>query len=142
MMRRQTSWAMLALLAVCTLPAAAATPLPRVFFAPQERAAITAMRRAGPQSNFTVAVAAASESTPATAAKSPYAAKLEGISLARTGGNFAWIDGKRYADGASFGAWKLRISSHGVALMRNGQVERQLRVGEPVGKDASTRAAP
>jgi len=124
------------------LPALAAAPLPRVFFAPAERAAITAMRRAGPESAATVAVTAAGgQAASGTAPLS--AAKLDGISLARTGGRFAWIDGRRYPDGAAFGRWRLRVARYGVDLLRGGRVERRLRVGEALaGRDAGTNAAP
>jgi hypothetical protein len=114
-----------------------------MFYSPQERPAITAMRRMGPQPNATIAVVPAVEgATPIVGDAMPHTMKVEGISLARTGGLFAWIGGKRFADGARFGGWQLQISRRGVALQRNGRVERQLRVGEAINMGAGVPAAP
>jgi hypothetical protein len=141
-MMHSRQW-LLPVLAVVSMHTQATQPLPRVFYAPQERSAITAMRRAGPQPNATVAVVTASDAEAApTSGGLPRVMKLDGISLARTGGLFAWIGGKRFADGAQFGSWQLQISQSGVALRRNGRVERQLRVGEAIGQGADVQVAP
>jgi hypothetical protein len=140
-MRRNLSRTTGALLALCALPALAAPPLPRVFYAPQERAAITARRRAGPEPGTSVTIAAPPGQSPDAGGALPQVVKLEGISLARTGGHFAWIGGRRYADGANYGPWQLRISRSGVALVRNGSTVRQVRVGEAIG-GTGTKAAP
>jgi hypothetical protein len=140
MMRDSCWW--LSTLAVVSLQASA-QPLPRVFYSIEERQAITAMRRTGKDPNASVSVVTAAEAAGSpTSDPLPRVMKLEGISLAHSGGVFAWIGGKRYAEGARFGDWQLRISPRGVGLQRNGRVERQLRVGEPIGQIAAARATP
>jgi hypothetical protein len=132
------------LIALAALPAAAAQPLPRIFFSPPQRATITQTRNATPATSDSIAISVTSTpaSSPASTDAAPRGQRLEGIVLARTGERFAWIGGRRYADGGRFGPWRLRISTHGVALLRDGGVERQLRVGEAVGVAAVASAAP
>ncbi len=131
------------LFAMSAMPAIAAESLPRIFFSAPQRAAITATRGAAPGTSDTIAISVTSPAAPATVGVEapPPAQRLEGIVMARTGERFAWIGGKRYAEGDRFGQWRLRISAHGVALLRNGGVERQLRVGEAVGAGAAAVAS-
>jgi hypothetical protein len=137
---RHAAW----LLALCAMPAVAAESLPRIFFSPSQRAAITATRGATPGSSDTIVISVTSPAPSATAGGDalPRTQRLEGIVVARTGERFAWIGGKRYAEGDRYGVWRLRISAHGVALLRNGGVARQLRVGEAVGAAAVAGTAP
>ncbi len=132
------------LITVSALPVMAAQPVPQIFFSPAQRAAITAMRRATPAGSDAVAisVAASPAMTSAGTDAAPPTQRLEGIAMSRTGERFAWIGGRRYAEGGRFGPWRLGISSHGVALLRDGGVERQLRVGEAVGAAAVASTAP
>jgi hypothetical protein len=129
--------------AIAALPAIAADPLPRVFFSPPQRAAITATRNATPGSSDSIAITVASPATPGAAGVDvvPRTPRLEGIVLARSGERFAWIGGKRYAEGERLGQWRLRISAHGVALLGNGGLVRQLRVGEAVRPEATVASA-
>jgi hypothetical protein len=130
------------LVAMAAMPAVAAESLPRIFFSPPQRESMTAMRRAAPATSDGIAISVTSPpaSSPTNAAAAPRAQRLEGIVMSRTGERFAWIGGRRYAEGDRFGPWRLRISSHGVALLREGGVERQLRVGEAVGAAAVSSA--
>jgi hypothetical protein len=126
-------------LAVLTLQGHAAEPLPRVFFTEPERAAIVA-RRGTDRADLTAGAAIQSDAAPAAAAPAR-AARLEGISIAHGGGNFAWIDGKRYANGARYGNHRLEVSRQGLILHDSRGRTRRIRVGEQIDAQRRTTVA-
>lgn len=96
----------LLLTATLTLAAAAADgqpPLGRLFFTPQQRAAISAAREP--------ALEAGTLSTP------PYVA-LQGIVRSSRGGLLAWLDGRPIVDGESYAGMRVQIAPPGVILHR------------------------
>ena len=114
--------------------ASAAGSLPRIFFTPAERAAIVARRATGmrqPDSPPVAPPARDGEAAAAagSAARNDRTLRVDGISVARGGRTFAWIDGERYASGARLGPWRLQVSVQGVTLTDASGNSRLVRVG-------------
>lgn len=122
---------------------ASSAELPRVFFTPAERAAISAQRSAGRPfavepavgvaSGATVPAAVAADAPAAPVAPAPSAAlrarRIDGVTVGRDTKPAAWIGGERIADGSSWGVYRVRVERDGVRLIAvDGSVQR-LRVG-------------
>ncbi|MEO8313674.1 MAG: hypothetical protein ABI645_02670 [Pseudomonadota bacterium] len=133
-MNRSLLTVLLGLLLVST---AAVPAQPRVFYSPTERPGITANRKkllleslAAADQPSPALIAAAAEHAEGAASSNSSAAhsRLDGISLARDGNAYAWIGGRRYDDGSSYGGRRLRVSREGIRLQDN--QSRLIRVGE------------
>jgi hypothetical protein len=110
---------------------ARAEPLPRVFFSPAERAAITAQRHSGrpfeaPQPAATAATAAAQ---PRSAPVTMRARRIDGITVGGDARPVAWIGGERIVDGANWGQYRIRVERDGVRLVAGDGSVRRVRVG-------------
>jgi hypothetical protein len=119
---------------------AAAAELPRVFFTPAERAAISAQRFAGrpfaaepgPAVAAGAAAPTAADATPAGAAApvpALRARRIDGVTVGRDAKPVAWIGGERIPDGSSWGAYRVRVERDGVRLVATDGSVRRLRVG-------------
>jgi hypothetical protein len=139
-----------ACVALVWLHAAAADPLPRLFFTPPERAEIVLLRskaRLAPgaaiASADTVAAAAAETSPSRPVQVAPPILRLEGLSVSSSGATFAWIGGHRYANGARVAGHRLEISAQGVLMVDAGGRSRRVRVGEALnGPERAAEAKP
>lgn len=118
---------------------AAAAELPRVFFTPAERAAISAQRFAGrpfaaePAPGVASSAAAPIAANSATVAAAPVPAlrprRIDGVTVGRDAQPVAWIGGERIPDGSSWGAYRVRVERDGVRLIATDGSVRRLRVG-------------
>jgi hypothetical protein len=115
-----------------------AAELPRVFFTPAERAAITRDRLAGrPVASRTderdataaAAIAPSGETGEVPARAAPRAARVEGITVGRDARPVAWIGGERIVDGANWGEYRIRVERDGVRLVAGDGSVRRVRVG-------------
>ncbi len=122
-----------------------AAELPRVFFTPAERAAITRDRLAGrplasredvPAAKVaTAAAAAAATAPPSEASEVPAraaaraAARVEGITVGRDARPVVWIAGERIADGGTWRGYRVRVTRDGARLVAADGSERHVRVG-------------
>lgn len=140
--------ALVASLLVACAAVASAEPLPRVFFSPAERTAITAQRHSGrpfeaqqpfapPQRDAAAPGATASPTeTAAMAAAQPPSApvvartrRIDGITVGRDARPVAWIGGERIVDGANWGEYRIRVERDGVRLVAGDGSVRRVRVG-------------
>jgi hypothetical protein len=105
---------------------------PRVFFTTVERQHITQQRRTR-DTGGTTSVAAATQTTVETgssAAPTPRELiRLDGVSVPVHGRPAAWIDGKRFEDGAVLNGHRLQVTHAGIRLLGSGN-ERLVRVGQ------------
>ncbi len=105
---------------------------PRVFYAPSERAAITA-DRASLHATGTLAPLRTEPAAPDAGASRAVAApvpRLEGISLTRDGRAYAWIGGRRFENGSLYHGRRLQVTRDGVRTSAG--AGRLLRVGEAI----------
>jgi hypothetical protein len=138
-----------ACVALISLQAAAAEPLPRLFFTPQERAEVVQLRNkaarlapgAAIPSADTVAVMAAETNSQKPVQVAPPVLRLEGVSIASSGATFAWIGGQRYANGARVAGQRLEISALGVVMVDAGGRSRRISVGEALNAPERATAA-
>lgn len=98
---------------------ARAEPLPRVFFSPAERAAITAQRHSGRPF----------EAHPPSAPVTTRPRRIDGITIGRDARPVAWIGGERIVDGANWGQYRIRVERDGVRLVAGDGSVRRVRVG-------------
>jgi hypothetical protein len=98
---------------------ARAEPLPRVFFSPAERAAITAQRHSGRPF----------EAQPPSAPETMRARRIDGITVGGDARPVAWIGGERIVDGANWGQYRIRVERDGVRLVAGDGSVRRVRVG-------------
>jgi hypothetical protein len=148
MSRHPHRCALAATLLVACAPVAWAEPLPRVFFSPAERTAITAQRHSGrpfevpppsspPQRDAAAPGATATPGGTAAmaAVQSPSAPvvararRIDGITVGRDARPVAWIGGERIVDGANWGAYRIRVERDGVRLVAGDGSVRRVRVG-------------
>jgi hypothetical protein len=141
MIRHPRRCAFAASLLVACAATTAAEPLPRVFFSPTERTAITAQRHSGrpfeaPRDGATPGMTAALVDTTATAAAQPPSApvatrarRIDGITVGRDARPVAWIGGERIVDGANWGEYRIRVERDGVRLVEGDGSVRRVRVG-------------
>lgn len=154
---RRASIAMLWAVLQATSTLAPAADLPRVFFSPAERAAITRDRLAGRSmaraaepgtgqrrgsevadaaatSDAAPAVAAGPAAVPAPAADEPAGsnarvARVEGVTVGRGSARAVWIDGERIADGARWRGYRVQVTADGARLVAADGSVRSVRVG-------------
>jgi hypothetical protein len=110
---------------------AGAAELPRVFFTPAERAAISAQRFAGRPfaAESATLVASGAPAPAAVTAVAPRARRIDGVTVGRDAQPVAWIGGERIADGSSWGEYRVRVERDGVRLIATDGSMRRLRVG-------------
>lgn len=113
-----------------------AAELPRVFFTPVERAAISAQRVAGrpfAAEAATVVAAGGAASLPrsvaVTAPLMQRARRIDGVTVGRDSRPIAWIGGERIADGSNWGTYRVRVERDGVRLIATDGSVQRLRVG-------------
>jgi hypothetical protein len=103
-------------------------PLPRIFFSAAERPALVAMRS---RQAITGSGQFMTQLTPDFATSAVRAgARLDGISIATAGDSFAWINGRRFADGARLGPYRIKILRDGLRLTDAAGAIHALQVGE------------
>lgn len=120
---------------LCSLGAgfAAATEA-TLFYAPAERARVTAERSGMLVSESVASVIVSSgpgavEAVPVARTGAP---RLEGVSVPASGRAHAWIGGRRYQDGEQFQGQRVRVLHNGVQLTGAGRPGRLYRVGEAI----------
>lgn len=129
------------------LPAGAsvahAADLPRVFFTPAERAAISRDRLAGrskvrneesreerARGPSRVAVVAGPAGDPAgDPASGSRGARVEGVTIGRDRARAVWIGGERIADGARWRGYRVQVTDDGARLVAADGAVRRVRVG-------------
>lgn len=132
----------MATVAVLQPLAAAAAELPRVFFTPGERAAITARRLAGGVPAVAAVPAAADARVPdaprpadsevAAMPSRPGTVRLEGVSNGPKSSRAAWIGGERVPDGGQWRGYRVRVLGDGIRLFAaDGSVRRVVIGTEP-----------
>jgi hypothetical protein len=102
-------------------------PLPRVFYAPSERMALTAARLQGAQPGA---------ATPGTGEP----VRLDGRTYAGNGHALAWIDGHYYENGAKLAGRQLHVDRDGVWLLEADARRVPLSVGQPINRTSPARA--
>ena len=115
-----------------------AAELPRVFFTPAERAAITrdrlagrpvASRTDGRDATAAAAIAPSGEAGEVPARAAPRAARVEGITIGRDARPVVWIAGERITDGGTWRGYRVRVTRDGARFVAADGSERHVRVG-------------
>lgn len=133
-------------LAAFTPVRAPADSLPRVFYTPAERAAITARRRAAVAPGETTAsasLAAVADAAPVAAPSGAPAGatdgatgsrtlRLEGVTRGEGARAAAWIGGQRIEDGGQWAGFRLHVAGNGVRLVAANGSARFVRVGAEI----------
>ncbi|GAB4484090.1 MAG: hypothetical protein OHK0044_33560 [Burkholderiaceae bacterium] len=104
---------------------AAAQPLARVFFTPQERAQVVAARHAERQT---------------AAPHAPGIVRVSGVAHGGRRAALAWLDGRAVADGGTYAGFTVRVLESGVRLVGDGR-EYSLRAGESIDLASGARTA-
>ncbi len=137
-------------LAICTLAAGAAPAMdappgldaarwPRVFYTPQQRAAIEHARNLPPGGAAADPEAAAGAAPAEAAASEPASVLLQGTARGRHGAT-AWINGQMLQQGESYAGRSVHVLPDGrVRLSRAGAPDLVLRPGQQASTDGSER---